>query len=201
MKLEEIINQRRKEFGLTKKELASLVQADISIVDNLVRGRGNINLQTLNQMLQVLGIDFNTIDQSKETINLFVEELENKLEEFENIIKKWNMEDTGGYHEVYHKEFITLQNKKVIIQLSNSVSNVWILYTNDTKTSFMTESKLNKLLSAGEEMDYPEISSTILEYQDTLEEDEHEYMITPLGKSLFNKETLTEIAKLSWALM
>lgn len=205
MKIEEMINQRRKEFGLTQKDFATLLQVGTSVVSNLESGSGNVDLQTLNQILQVLGLEFNKKEHTEDTITLRAKDLEKELEYFQKQIDDtiWNYEPHGFFAVAYYKEFITLQNKKVIVQLSDSKEDAWILYTNDKKTSFMTESKLNTLVST-KKIDFPKCvkttSSEILKFEETLKSDDDEYTITPLGKALFSLETLTEIAKLAYAL-
>lgn len=51
------IKERRMRLGLSQKDLAEFAEIGISTVKDLERGVGNPSLQTLQKMLDVLGLE------------------------------------------------------------------------------------------------------------------------------------------------
>ena len=52
-----IISARRKELGLEQKELALYSQVSESILSNLENGKSNTTINTLEKILEVLGME------------------------------------------------------------------------------------------------------------------------------------------------
>ena len=61
-----IIKERRMQLGISQKDLAEFADVGISTVKDLERGVGNPSLQTLQKMLEVLGLEITL--QKKTTV-------------------------------------------------------------------------------------------------------------------------------------
>lgn len=51
-----IIKQRRKEFGLTQSQLASLAKVGVNTLTQIERGEGNPTVAVLDKVLDTLGL-------------------------------------------------------------------------------------------------------------------------------------------------
>ena len=57
MSIATVIKERRSLLGISQKDLAEFAEVGISTVKDLERGVGNPSLQTLQKMLDVLGLE------------------------------------------------------------------------------------------------------------------------------------------------
>ena len=57
MSIASAIKERRTQLGISQKDLAEFAEVGISTVKDLERGVGNPSLQTLQKMLEVLGME------------------------------------------------------------------------------------------------------------------------------------------------
>lgn len=51
-----IIKQRRKEFGLTQSQLATMAKVGINTLTQIERGEGNPTVAVLDRLLNILGL-------------------------------------------------------------------------------------------------------------------------------------------------
>lgn len=52
-----IIKDRRKEFGITQRRLAELAEVNINTLTQMERGEGNPTVQTLEKVLNIIGME------------------------------------------------------------------------------------------------------------------------------------------------
>ncbi len=57
MKLKDIMKQRRELLSLTQQDLAEMAQVGVATVKDIERGKGNPALNTVNKILEVLGVE------------------------------------------------------------------------------------------------------------------------------------------------
>lgn len=57
MKLKDIMKQRRELLSLTQQDLAEMAQVGVATVKDIERGKGNPALNTMNKILEVLGLE------------------------------------------------------------------------------------------------------------------------------------------------
>lgn len=57
MSIATAIKERRTQLGISQKDLAEFAEVGISTIKDLERGVGNPSLQTLQKMLEVLGME------------------------------------------------------------------------------------------------------------------------------------------------
>lgn len=52
-----IIIERRKEFGITQRDLAKLADVNINTLTQIERGEGNPTVRTLEKVLKIVGME------------------------------------------------------------------------------------------------------------------------------------------------
>ena len=57
MELKEIMKQRREFLSLTQQDLAEMAEVGVATIKDIERGKGNPALNTINKILEVLGIE------------------------------------------------------------------------------------------------------------------------------------------------
>lgn len=57
MELNEIMKQRREFLSLTQQDLAEMAEVGVATIKDIERGKGNPALNTINKILEVLGIE------------------------------------------------------------------------------------------------------------------------------------------------
>ncbi len=57
MELKDIMKQRRETLSLTQQDLAEMAQVGLATVKDIERGKGNPALNTVQKILEVLGIE------------------------------------------------------------------------------------------------------------------------------------------------
>lgn len=60
-----IVRVRRKELGVTQLHLAELAGVNVNTIYNLERGEGNLTLNVLSKILDVLGLEIKLVVKSK----------------------------------------------------------------------------------------------------------------------------------------
>lgn len=113
----------------------------------------------------------------------------------------WTLEDAGGF-DVFHKEYTTIKGTPVVVQLSNVIGSVYVLYENERKDKYISKSQLDQLLETELEIDYPVLSESIIEYDDlhdlydpnNEDEKDYEFKISSLAKQLFSPEVIHELS-------
>lgn len=57
MELKNIMKERREVLSLTQQDLAEMAQVGVATVKDIERGKGNPSLNTIEKILDVLGIE------------------------------------------------------------------------------------------------------------------------------------------------
>ena len=57
MTIAEVIKQRRAVLGITQLDLSEMSQIGISTIKDIERGKANPSLQTINKIINILGLE------------------------------------------------------------------------------------------------------------------------------------------------
>ena len=99
-----IIKERRTRLKLSQQDLAEFAEVGIATIKDIERGKGNPSLQTLQKILNVLGIPLRFYDlrgiENEETLNYYV-----------NIMSKYNGKDVNSSDNI-NAIFYTMDYKK-----------------------------------------------------------------------------------------
>lgn len=57
MELKDVMKERREVLSITQQDLADMAQIGVATVKDIERGKGNPSLNTINKILEVLGLE------------------------------------------------------------------------------------------------------------------------------------------------
>lgn len=57
MELKNVMKERREVLSITQQDLADMAQIGVATVKDIERGKGNPSLNTINKILEVLGLE------------------------------------------------------------------------------------------------------------------------------------------------
>ena len=66
MDLKEVMKSRRKTLSISQLDLAEMAEVSLATVKDIVRGKGNPSLATVNKIIEVLGMEI--IFQVRQTV-------------------------------------------------------------------------------------------------------------------------------------